>query len=85
MLVPAWRPGGPRRRRGAFTPPSPKAHLAFEVTDLGAVRKRLSEAGVRIEETIPIPDFARFSAYDPFGLRLKLMRRLLSSSLTPVS
>ena len=59
-----------------FRRPSAKAHLAFEVDDLGAARRRLKESGARLEEAVPLPDFERFYAYDPFGHRIEFMKRL---------
>ena len=54
--------------------PARKAHPAFAVTDLGACRARLEEAGV---ETVPdtvLPHVRRFYAADPFGNRLEFIQ-----------
>ena len=32
-----------------------KGHIAYEVTDLAAFRRRLSEGGVEVVEWVPIP------------------------------
>ncbi len=48
-----------------------KRHVAFEVRDLDALRRRLSEAGVLIEEGRSIGSARRFFARDPAGNRLE--------------
>ena len=53
-----------------------RAHLAYEVDDLGAWRARLVAAGVAIDETVPIPGWARFMLRDPFGNRIELVQVL---------
>lgn len=50
-----------------------KAHVALEVDDLAAWRRRLADAGIRIKECVPIPGFDRFECRDPFGNRLELI------------
>ena len=52
-----------------------KRHVAFEVEDLDAARHELQQAGVKILEGIPIPDYDRFEFRDPFGNRVELMQR----------
>lgn len=52
-----------------------KRHVAFEVEDLEAARRELEQAGVKIVEGIPIPDYDRFEFRDPFGNRIELMQR----------
>lgn len=56
--------------------PARKAHPAFEVDDLGALRSRLEEAGYQTSEAEQIPGVARFYMHDPFGNRIELMERL---------
>ena len=51
-------------------------HLCFEVEDLEATRKRLSEHGVDIEPTIEIRNRPRFFVHDPFGNRIELVQIL---------
>jgi catechol 2,3-dioxygenase-like lactoylglutathione lyase family enzyme len=51
-----------------------KAHLAYQVRDLAAWRSRLEAAGVKILESIPIPDYDRFEFRDPFGNRVELIQ-----------
>jgi catechol 2,3-dioxygenase-like lactoylglutathione lyase family enzyme len=48
-----------------------KRHVAFEVRELAALRDRLEEAGVRVEEGSPLPGIQRFFARDPSGNRLE--------------
>jgi catechol 2,3-dioxygenase-like lactoylglutathione lyase family enzyme len=49
-----------------------KRHVAFEVTDLEAVRARLASAGAILEEAKPMAGVRRFFARDPAGNRLEL-------------
>jgi catechol 2,3-dioxygenase-like lactoylglutathione lyase family enzyme len=50
-----------------------KAHVAYEVDDIAAVRGRLEHNGIAIIESIPIPGYERFEFRDPFGNRVELM------------
>jgi catechol 2,3-dioxygenase-like lactoylglutathione lyase family enzyme len=50
-----------------------KAHIAYEVNDLGFWRSRFKNAGFEVIESIPIPGFDRFETRDPFGNRLELI------------
>lgn len=47
-------------------------HVAFEVDDLGAARRRLAAAGCAIEEGRSIPGVERFFVRDPAGNRIEL-------------
>lgn len=51
-----------------------KAHIAYQVDDLDGWRARLAAAGVRIDESIVIPGYARFECRDPFGNRIELIQ-----------
>ena len=57
-----------------FTP-ALKAHPAFHVRDLTALRRALEQAGIDIAEAEPIPGVSRFYVSDPFGNRIELMER----------
>ena len=48
-----------------------KRHVAFEVTDLDGLRRRLADAGAPIEEARPMAGVRRFFARDPAGNRLE--------------
>ncbi len=48
-----------------------KAHVAYQVNDLNLWRKKLSDAGCTILESLVIPGCARFETRDPFGNRLE--------------
>ncbi|MEX0684195.1 MAG: VOC family protein [Dehalococcoidia bacterium] len=48
-------------------------HPALIVDDLDALRARLTDAGVEIEDAIPIAGRARFFARDPGGNRLEFL------------
>ncbi len=50
-----------------------KAHVALQVTDLSAWRRRLAEAGIEALDGVPIPGFHRFEFRDPFGNRMELI------------
>ncbi len=53
-----------------------KAHVAYQVDDLDAWRKRLTTAGIAPLESVPIPGFGRFECRDPFGNRLEFIQPL---------
>jgi catechol 2,3-dioxygenase-like lactoylglutathione lyase family enzyme len=50
-----------------------KAHVAFEVRDLGYWRRRVGNAGISIKNSTPIPGYNRFEIRDPFGNRLEFI------------
>ena len=55
--------------------PANRAHLAFLVDDLSALRARLAAAGITIAESIAsIPGYARFECRDLFGNRLEFLQ-----------
>ena len=53
-----------------------KAHLAYQVTDVEAWRKRLQEHGIEILAGVPIPGYQRFEIRDPFGNRMEFIQAL---------
>lgn len=50
-----------------------KAHLAYEVEDVVYWREKLSQAGLTLLESVPIPGYDRFETRDPFGNRLEII------------
>jgi catechol 2,3-dioxygenase-like lactoylglutathione lyase family enzyme len=52
-----------------------KAHVAYEVRDLVALRERLLALDLEVRESIPIPGYDRFEARDPFGNRMEFLER----------
>ena len=60
---------------GIETPfrPAEKAHPAFEVDDLEAVRRRLTARGIETWEDEEFPGRRRFYTRDPFGNRLEFL------------
>lgn len=54
--------------------PATKAHIAYEVDDLDAVRGRLEAAGMDIVDDEPLPGFDRFYVADPFGNRVEILK-----------
>lgn len=53
--------------------PARKAHPAFTVRGLAALKQQLAVAGVRIEEGEPLDGHDRCFVADPFGNRIELM------------
>lgn len=53
--------------------PPTRAHIAYEVDDIGAWRQRLTAAGITIGESVPIPGVDRFEFRDPFGNRVEII------------
>jgi catechol 2,3-dioxygenase-like lactoylglutathione lyase family enzyme len=49
-----------------------KSHVAYRVDDLKPWREVITNAGLTIEEQIPIPGYDRFEFRDPFGNRIEL-------------
>ena len=52
-----------------------RAHLAYEVTDILAWRKRITEKGWKITEQPKIPNYQRFHFRDPFGNNIELIQK----------
>ena len=55
-----------------------KAHVAYEVNNLPAMKALLQEAGVIILDSIPIPGYDRCEFRDPFGNRIELIESMNS-------
>ena len=53
--------------------PARKAHPAFAVADLDALRQRLADAGCDVQEDDSIPGTRRFYSHDPFGNRVEFI------------
>jgi catechol 2,3-dioxygenase-like lactoylglutathione lyase family enzyme len=53
--------------------PARKAHPAFRVRNLGALREHLERAGVATVSDEPLEGYERFYTADPFGNRLELL------------
>ncbi len=51
-----------------------KAHLAYEVEDIGSWRKKLGEVRFEILDGVPLAGFERFEFRDPFGNRVELIQ-----------
>ncbi|CAA9577661.1 MAG: hypothetical protein AVDCRST_MAG19-3557 [uncultured Thermomicrobiales bacterium] len=56
--------------------PATKAHIAYRVADLPALRRRLAEAGHTPVDDEPLPGYDRFYVDDPFGNRVELLEEL---------
>jgi catechol 2,3-dioxygenase-like lactoylglutathione lyase family enzyme len=55
---------------------STKAHLAYEVADLNAMRSALVAEGTPIIDAVTIPGYDRFEIRDPFGNRVEFTQPL---------
>jgi catechol 2,3-dioxygenase-like lactoylglutathione lyase family enzyme len=55
--------------------PARKAHPAFAVRELEALKRRLDEAGVETRDDDAIPGLRRFYAHDPWGNRLEFVAK----------
>jgi catechol 2,3-dioxygenase-like lactoylglutathione lyase family enzyme len=51
-----------------------KAHIAYQVDDLGAWREGLAEQGITVVEGIAIPGYERFEFRDPCGNRVEFLQ-----------
>ena len=56
--------------------PAKKAHPAFLVRDLAALRARLEQKGFAPYEDEPLAGYQRCYVADPFGNRLELMEKI---------
>lgn len=54
--------------------PARKAHPAFVVSDLDALRERLTSAGYEVTVDTAVPGVKRFHTSDPFGNRLEFIQ-----------
>jgi len=55
--------------------PARKAHPAFLVEGLDALRRRVGAAGVEVDEQPSLQGYRRFHTFDPFGNRLEVLER----------
>jgi catechol 2,3-dioxygenase-like lactoylglutathione lyase family enzyme len=53
--------------------PAVKAHPAFLVAGLDALRERIESNGYKVSDTVQISGFERIYVRDPFGNRLELI------------
>ena len=53
-----------------------KAHPAFEVVNIKAIRAYFKSSSIPIQEEIPIVGITRFSFFDPFGNRIEFLEPL---------
>lgn len=53
-----------------------KAHLAYKVDDLQAIKNLLENNGIEILDSVPIPGYERFEFRDPFGNRVECIQPL---------
>ena len=54
--------------------PATKAHVAYQVDDLGFWRGRILAYDLKIGDSVPIPGFHRFESRDPFGNRIEFIQ-----------
>jgi catechol 2,3-dioxygenase-like lactoylglutathione lyase family enzyme len=55
--------------------PAKKAHPAFEVRQLSALREHLTRHGVKVQDDDSIEGVQRFHVSDPFGNRIEFLER----------
>lgn len=60
--------------------PARKAHPAFLVGDLPALREKLERAGYEPYEDEPLEGYRRFYVADPFGNRLEMLEPVATSN-----
>jgi catechol 2,3-dioxygenase-like lactoylglutathione lyase family enzyme len=53
-----------------------KAHIAYLVEELNALRTKLESRGIKILEGVPIPNYSRFEFRDPFGNRVEFLEAI---------
>ncbi|RAL21898.1 VOC family protein [Thermoflavimicrobium daqui] len=53
-----------------------KAHIAYLVDDCSSWRKVLTDHGIKVLESVPIPGYDRFEFRDPFGNRVELIQKI---------
>ena len=53
-----------------------KAHVAYLVDDLDAMRSKLAGEKIDIIDGIPIPGYSRFEFRDPFGNRVEFLQAI---------
>ncbi|MEM7490280.1 MAG: glyoxalase, partial [Pseudomonadota bacterium] len=73
-----WFAAGPVKVHLGVMPdfrPATKAHPAFVVDDLAAMRVRCDGAGAACTDDAPLDGIRRFHVTDPFGNRIELMQR----------
>ncbi|MRG85795.1 VOC family protein [Salinibacillus xinjiangensis] len=55
--------------------PAQKAHPAFYIENLKALRERLTNNGIEVKVDDRLPGYNRFYATDPFGNRLEFLEK----------
>lgn len=55
-----------------------KGHIAYEVANLDVWRRHLSDKGIVIQASVPIPGYERFEFHDPFGNRVEMIQPINS-------
>ena len=53
-----------------------KRHPAFEISNLEQVKEEMQSLNIKIKEDNPLPNFNRFSFYDPFNNRIELLEQI---------
>lgn len=51
-----------------------KAHIAYEVDDIHYWERRVTDYGIEIGDSVPIPGYERFEIRDPFGNRIEFIQ-----------
>ena len=53
-----------------------KRHPAFVIADLDGAKSFFQKSQIRVKEDPPIPNYRRFSFYDPFNNRIELLEQI---------
>lgn len=53
--------------------PAKKAHIAYLVADLNAIKRKIEAAGLPVTYDVPLPGYDRIHTTDVFGNRLELL------------
>lgn len=51
-----------------------KAHIAYEVEDILAIKQLLQSNHIKILDSVPIPGYERFEIRDPFDNRVEFIQ-----------
>lgn len=62
--------------QNGYDPSKTKAHLAYEVSDLEALKTSLKVRGIGWNENSPVPGFVRGDIRDPFGNRIEFLQKI---------
>ena len=59
-----------------YDPSKTKAHLAYEVDNLGETKQLLKDKGFEVVDNISVAGLTRANVRDPFGNRIEILQRV---------